>query len=407
MLKIFLSQSLFLFFIINLYLVCHAQGNNLDEAVSLYYKNEMDNALEVFNTLSETQNSNAKLYAWIAQTNLRLGKLDRAEKYGKLALQMDQCNSFAHTVIGTAMLQASNYKLDSIADSSWIHLMRAVDCDSTNCNAWCEIWSAAWGLNESNMANKAICKLRETGFLTNSTLAFGRWLLSYLPRNAIIITSGDMDTYPMLALQLTENFRRDVIVIEKEWLDIDWTLYNIKNDYKLPIYLEDEELGEIYKEKKNKWGTTADTPVLNKWIENLRAGIFNHPVAFSVTVGAEYLATLKKNIKYCGPYFLLNTNNSKDSIDIKTLEKSVNEIEISSFIGPWTSERDLSPVRRQYTKYLILNISAAVLCYTDELIKQKQFSKTKTILNFIEKLESESELGLFSKEEIQKRRSLF
>ena len=285
--------------------------------------------------------------------------------------------------------------------------MRAVDCDSTNCNAWCEIWSAAWGLNKLNLANKAISKLRETGFLTTSTLSFGRWLLSYLPENAIIITSGDMDTYPMLALQLTENLRRDIIVIEKEWLDIDWTLRNIKNDYKLPIYFEDEKLGEIYKEKKNKWGTTADTPVLNRWIENLKAGIFNHRIAFSVTVGQEYLTAIENNIKYFGPYFLLNTTNPKDSIDIKILGKSVDQIKISTFAGPWTSERDLSPIRRQYTKYLILNISAAALNYSDELIKQKQFSKAKTILDFIEKLESESELGLFSKEEIQKRRSLF
>ena len=405
--KNFLYQSLVLCFIINLCSVGYAQGNNFDDAVSFYYQNEMDKALEVFNALSGTQNSDAELYAWIAQTNFRSGKLDQAEKYGKLALQIDECNSFAHTVIGAAMLQASKYKLNSTADSSWIHLIRAVDCDSTNCNAWCEIWSAAWGLNKLNLANKAISKLRETGFLTTSTLSFGRWLLSYLPENAIIITSGDMDTYPMLALQLTENFRRDIIVIEKEWLDIDWTLRNIKNDYKLPIYFEDEKLGEIYKEKKNKWGTTADTPVLNRWIENLKAGIFNHRIAFSVTVGQEYLAAIENNIKYCGPYFLLNTTNPKDSIDIKILGKSVDQIKISTFAGPWTSERDLSPIRRQYTKYLILNISAAALNYSDELIKQKQFSKAKTILDFIEKLESESELGLFSKEEIQKRRSLF
>ena len=159
------------------------------------------------------------------------------------------------------------------------------------------------------------------------------------------------------------------------------------------------------KEKKNNWGTTADTPVLNKWIKNLKAGFFNHPITFSVTVGPEYLAALKNNIKYCGPYFLLNTDNSKDSMDITILKKSVNDIKISEFTGPWTSKGDLSPVRRQYTKYLILNISAAALSYTDELIKQKKFSKAKTILNFVEKLESKSELGLFSKEEIQKRKS--
>ena len=116
--KSILSQSLFLFFIMNWYSFCYAQGNNFDEAVSFYYENEMDKALEVFDSLSETQNSSAELYAWIAQTNFRSGKLDQAEKYGKLALQIDECNSFAHTVIGAAMLQASKYKLNSTADSS-------------------------------------------------------------------------------------------------------------------------------------------------------------------------------------------------------------------------------------------------------------------------------------------------
>ena len=116
--NITLSRLLFSFFIISLYSVCYAQDDNFNKAVSLYYKNEMDKALKVFKTLSETQNSSAELYAWIAQTNFRLGKLDQAEKYGKLALQIDGCNSFAHTVVGSAMLQASKYKLNSTADSS-------------------------------------------------------------------------------------------------------------------------------------------------------------------------------------------------------------------------------------------------------------------------------------------------
>jgi len=48
------------------------------------------------------------------------------------------------------------------------------------------------------------------GFLHQAALAYGRAELRTLPPDALLLTNGDMDTYPAQAVQVTEGFRTDV-----------------------------------------------------------------------------------------------------------------------------------------------------------------------------------------------------
>ncbi|MEM9836389.1 MAG: hypothetical protein AAF828_07800 [Bacteroidota bacterium] len=47
-----------------------------------------------------------------------------------------------------------------------------------------------------------------------------RLLLESCPQNAILITEGDNDTYPLLYLQLVENFRPDILVVNRHLLHL-------------------------------------------------------------------------------------------------------------------------------------------------------------------------------------------
>lgn len=66
---------------------------------------------------------------------------------------------------------------------------------------------------------------------TNDTLArdMARSYLSHCEPNALLITCGDNDTYPLWAVQEVENFRRDVRVINFGTLAADWNIAQLQH----------------------------------------------------------------------------------------------------------------------------------------------------------------------------------
>ena len=51
---------------------------------------------------------------------------------------------------------------------------------------------------------------------------YGWNMINFLDEDAIIITNGDNDTFPLWYLQEVEGIRQDVTVIVTSYLNIDW-----------------------------------------------------------------------------------------------------------------------------------------------------------------------------------------
>jgi len=84
---------------------------------------------------------------------------------------------------------------------------------------------------------------------------FARNTLVGLPENSIILTNGDNDTFPLWCLQYTENFRKDVSVLNIPILNSEWFVKQILiRDSKFPITLSKEELNNL---RVIKWQDTT------------------------------------------------------------------------------------------------------------------------------------------------------
>ncbi|UCE19117.1 MAG: hypothetical protein JSV84_01865, partial [Gemmatimonadota bacterium] len=112
------------------------QPTSLDDALALYYENRLEQALPLLQRVASRQGNDAETHAWLAETCRRLRMKDNAVTTAMRALQLDPCNSFAHTVIADACHRPPGDGKLSASDTTVVHINRALGCDSTDGNGW-------------------------------------------------------------------------------------------------------------------------------------------------------------------------------------------------------------------------------------------------------------------------------
>jgi hypothetical protein len=231
-------------------------------------------------------------------------------------------------------------------------------------------------------------------------------MLRHLPENALLLTNGDWDTYPAVALQDIEGFRPDVAVVNRSLLNLPWYAKYVEFKYgvKLP-YADDEILAlKSFKDPGGRRVLVA-TQMFQGWLDLAATGDFDRPIAVSVTVDVEDLIPgLDDHLVLAGPYWLWGPEPAGPPYDEALLKASLSSIEPGDFSGPFVSAMDRSPVRITTSHLLVHNISAAGLKYAESLLEAKKLEEAGEILSWLEEFEAGTQLGPVSGEVIAELR---
>ena len=152
---------------------------DLDAGLDLFRQNRIKEALPLFQRAASRDATNAEALAWLAETHRRLGDKNEALKIAQQSLQIQPRNSFAHLVIAEALFPYGGTPAEY--DTVWYHIDQAVACDSTDGNAWQMMWAEGIFKGDLALFQKVLRKMVETGFLTETALAYGHWELQCLP----------------------------------------------------------------------------------------------------------------------------------------------------------------------------------------------------------------------------------
>ena len=366
-------------------------SQTLDNALTLYYENNLDEAFPIFEQLAREQPDNAAVHAWLAETYRRMGQKDKAIEAAEKALMTDACNAFALTVIADAVNPLVGEWEMANAERTWRSLNEAVRCDSSDGNAWLGLWGEALHRGDVVTMRVAEQKLIDIGFFTDAILAYSRWTLRGLPQGAILITNGDMDTYPTYAIQKVEGVRPDVVIVNRGLLTQDWYARYLRDHEGLSLPLGDVALEEFIA-KKNAQGNivTLSDEIFARWIDQAKAGTLSRPIAIGATVAGSYYANEREHFGNAGA-FLFWSPATNPTPDFAAMQKGLAGVRPEDFAGPWASEQDRSPIRTMYTRDIVRNVTATALTLSESFVKEGKMDRARTLVDWAAKLESISE----------------
>jgi tetratricopeptide (TPR) repeat protein len=407
------TRSISPLFIFSIILMLNCSCSRLDEAVfnealRLYRQNKLEQALPFFERAVERDPNNAEAFAWLAETYRRLDKPQQAVQAARKSLALNSHQSFAHTVLAdTYNPQYREWKQASY-DTTWRHLLLAVNCDPNDGNAWLSVWIEAMRRGEDALWKKALCSMVRTKFITPSLLAYNRWVLNHLPQNALLFTNGDMDTYPAVALQVMERFRTDVAIVNISLLNLPWYARFVSKQYNVPLSFRDWEIDSL----KPLWGPektiiTISNQIVQGWFKEKEENRLSMPLAIAGTVDYKCLPNVHGRIKNAGPYSLWFPQKVDSSFDIEMMRINIESIHPLDFTGPNVAPQDRSPVRITNSDGITRSVVCVVLNYADVLHREKRSAAASRALDLAEEIDKNYKPdGIFKKEILDLRKSL-
>ncbi len=377
-----------------------------EEGLRLYKQNQLEDALPYLEQASKQQPDNPEIYAWLAETYRRLNRKEEAVTTAHKALSIDSCQAFAYEVIGAALTPMYGKWDKANADSAWVYMMKAIACAPNDGNAWIWIWPEAIHRGDHKLELEALRKTYESGFYTPALLAYNRWVLQNLPPNAILITNGDMDTYPALALQVNEKFRTDIVIVNRSLLNTDWYARYIRDIQKVPPALTDDELEKLKAhEDENGNIITISDQLISGWLDKSSQGELDRPIAIATTVSDYNFAKGKENhFRLMGAYKQWYPQPPLSPSDTSAIRISLESIKPDDFIGSFVSKADRSSVRLAYSDRIVTNITHLAINYSEMLIDSGRKAEAAKILDWAEKFERQTKPGPICTDQIAEMR---
>jgi len=362
--------------------------DSLTQGIGLYNQNELEKALPYLKSASE-KTGDSETLAYLAETYRRLGMKEEALGAADKSLEVDPCNSFAHVTLSYLYNPMYGDWQAADRDTAWFHIQKGIECNPNDGNVWLASWTEAIYRKDRETESRSLKMLVETGFLTPAILAFNRWMLQHLPQDAILLTNGDMDTYPAVALQETEGFRRDVTVMNYSLLNTRWYQQHIQDRYNARFPMTDEELDSLKatKDKKDKLKTVASR-IMGEIVKAKAENRFDRPLAISITVGDfSFEEGFKDHFVLMGAYNLWSDEETEPNYDLDAIKTSLKSLNFNDFAGPFVSAADKSPVRIVSTRKIALNFPNLAILVIKEKMAQNQRDEALDMLQWAQRAE--------------------
>jgi len=151
--------------------------------------------------------------------------------------------------------------------------------------------------------------------------------LKSCPENAILIATGDNDTFPVWCLQEVYGIRRDVRLVNLSLGNTDWYIKQIRDKLKVPIVWTDEQIDRLYPYQDQEGTVFRIQDQLTDHIITVNKG--KDPIVFTVSSPADSRRfrgnSIEENVILEGLVYRITSTKAKDQMNIELTKKLFEE----------------------------------------------------------------------------------
>jgi tetratricopeptide (TPR) repeat protein len=317
----------------------------LDSGLVIFRASRFVEAQPLFERAVADSPAHVVARCWLAETRRRIGRQEDAARDARAALVLDPHSSFAHTVLADCYDPAMSGWQGTSADSAWAHIRQAAAEDPRNGEAWLSVWKHSVARGDSARERESLEALGSIGYFTPAVIAYNRWQLEFLPPKAVLLTRGDMDTYPSAMLQTSSGVRADVAIVNLSLLN--WpdyaTAIGRRAGLPLPARIDSSKAS---RDSVPGMEPSISDRVVSSWADSVKRGTLPRPLAVAASASriGETPALLGR-LALAGPFYDVARDTGAAPDDLPRLSATVAAIDPPAFAGPWASDLDKSPIR--------------------------------------------------------------
>ncbi len=191
------------------------------------------------------------------------------------------------------------------------YLEEAVRLDPSYTDAWFGLVIIYMNARDEERLDLALRSLLKSGIIPDEVMDYNYNTLIGLDENAILITNGDNDTYPVWILTRILGIRPDIRIVNRHLLNTEWyPLYIIERG--LPRFISESELEKL---RDSEGGQVSDSLIKTLVISAERA---RRPVYFAATFQvAQELKELANNGRQLGLATLVTPSDTPYSDQLR------------------------------------------------------------------------------------------
>jgi tetratricopeptide (TPR) repeat protein len=313
------------------------QADAFESAKRTFLANDVSAAYAMFAAAVRARPDDAGRRAWYADAARRLGEATTALSEAREALRLDPCHGQAHEVLANLHNPQFQHLEVTSDDSTMAHLREAVRCAPDEGAAWMSLWVQSFRLASADEERRALEGLKRSGMLTPAWLAHGSWMLRAAPPRAIVLSVGDVDTYPAAIAQGVDRLRPDVALVNTSMLNLGYVVTHLQRRHGLPLPPDLPRDSLEY----------AGERIVRYWRQEAAAGRLDRPLVILHTAGADYAAQGPGVPKLAGPYWIISPpgDGAAARMDEPAIARALELADPAAFSGPFVSPKDRSPIR--------------------------------------------------------------
>jgi len=182
------------------------------------------------------------------------------------------------------------------------------------------LWTMYLSQGQTLKANAQLRALLDQGRMPEPLVDFGHNLLAGLEPRAILLTNGDNDTYPLIALQTARGLRTDVAVVNLSLLNLEWYRRQLREGpLAVPVPLLANSAKDIH-----SWGQSDEA--VKGLLEALAKDGWERPLYVSVTVGNPQRAIPQDLMLEGLVYRVLRTKGGEFRVDVERTRRNFDQV---------------------------------------------------------------------------------